>query len=133
MHCVTLVFVIENLELMLCRTSVHFWWMLRDFSTYCFTLPCVGWMFKLVTSLVMNRAFQGPKKREKPAKKLERPEEDIESRYEERAERNAAKLDENVETMAVDEEVDALPVKLFTGELRYLPRPKKASGRNHVL
>jgi hypothetical protein len=77
----------------------------------------------------VNRAFEGPKKKEKLVKKLERPEEDIESRYEERAERNAAKLDENVESMAVDEEVDTLPVKSLTGELRYLSAPKKPSGR----
>ena len=68
-------------------------------------------------------------KKEKAVKKVERLDEDIESRYEERAERNAAK-DDGGEAMAVDEveDVDALPVKSLTGELRYLSAPKKSSG-----
>lgn len=73
---------------------------------------------------VVNRAFEGPKK---PPKKADKPREDIESRYEERAERNAARLDEKEDAMDV-EEMDALPVKSLTGELRYLSAPKKASG-----
>ncbi|KAG0625935.1 hypothetical protein M758_2G089700 [Ceratodon purpureus] len=91
-----------------------------------------GFMANLDTATI-NKAFEGPKTKEKPVKKVERTEEDIESRYEERAERNAAKSDENVEAMAVDEDVDALPVKSLTGELRYLSAPKKLSDAKALL
>lgn len=82
--------------------------------------------------VVVNRAFEGPKKPKQPAKKIERPVDDIESRYEERAERNAAKDDDNEENNMAVEYLDALPVKSLTGELRYLTKPKKP-GRDCTL
>lgn len=87
-----------------------------------------GFMANLDTATI-NKAFEGPKK---PPKKADKPREDIESRYEERAERNAARLDEKEDAMDV-EEMDALPVKSLTGELRYLSAPKKASDGNALL
>lgn len=83
-----------------------------------------GFMASLDTATI-NKAFEGPKKPKQPAKKIERPVDDIESRYEERAERNAAKDDDNEENNMAVEYLDALPVKSLTGELRYLTKPKK--------
>lgn len=75
----------------------------------------------------------GDKKPKQPAKKDQNSVDDLESRYEERAERNAAKDDQNddEEKMGV-EYLDALPVKSLTGELRYLTAPKKIGRVNFL-